>query len=135
MNATSARAVVRIARRNIGRSRWRSLLISLLVMLPVAAMPGAATIVQPVTPTPGRSVPHHMGEADLPVYPAGSRAPSAALRAPPPAGTRVAPGRRAEGRARPAGAGEANARGRHAETAGRTPARSARWNCVMTDLT
>jgi len=98
MNATSSRAVVRIARRNIGRSRWRSLLISLLVMLPVAAMLGAATIVQTVTPTPERSVTHQMGEADLLVYPAGSGATGDALRAALPAGSRVEPVRFAEGR-------------------------------------
>jgi putative ABC transport system permease protein len=98
MNATSARAVVRIARRNIGRSRWRSLLISLLVMLPVAAMLGAATIVQTVTPTPGRSVTHQMGEADLLVYPAGSGATSDALRGALPAGSRVEPFSFADGR-------------------------------------
>ena len=98
MKATSTRAVVRIARRNIGRSRWRSLLISLLVMLPVAAMLGAATIVQTVTPTPERSVTHQMGEADLLVYPAGSGATGDALRAALPAGSRVEPVRVAEGR-------------------------------------
>src|SRR5450759_3866131 len=98
MNATSSRAVVRIARRNIGRSRWRSLLISRLVMLPVAAMLGAATIVQTVTPTPERSVTHQMGEADLLVYSAGSGATSDALRAALPAGSRVDPVRVAEGR-------------------------------------
>ena len=98
MNATSTRAVVRIARRNIGRSRWRSLLISLLVMLPVASMLGAATIVQTVTPTPERSVTHQMGEADLLVYPAGSGATGDALRAALPAGSRVEPVRIAEGR-------------------------------------
>ena len=98
MKATSSRAVVRIARRNIGRSRWRSLLISLLVMLPVAAMLGAATIVQTVTPTPERSVTHQMGEADLLVYPAGSGATGDALRAALPAGSRVEPVRVAEGR-------------------------------------
>ncbi len=98
MNATSTRAVVRIARRNIGRSRWRSLLISLLVMLPVAAMLGAATIVQTVTPTPERSVTHQMGEADLLVYSAGSGATSDALRAALPSGSRVEPVRVAEGR-------------------------------------
>ncbi len=65
MNATSTRAIVRIARRNIGRSRWRSALIVLLVTLPVAGMVGAASVLQTVMPTPERSVAHRLGEADL----------------------------------------------------------------------
>ena len=74
MSASSRGAVIRIARRNIARSRWRSLLVTLLVMLPVAAMVGAATVVDAITPTADRSVTHQMGRADLLVYPVGSGA-------------------------------------------------------------
>lgn len=98
MNPMSSRAIFRIARRNVGRSRWRSLLISLLVMLPVAAMVGAATVLQTVMPTPERSVTHQMGQADLLVSPNASEATGDALRAALPAGSRVEPFRFEEGR-------------------------------------
>jgi len=91
MNAASTRAIVRIARRNVGRSRWRSLLVSLLVMLPVAAMVGAATVLQTVTPTPERNVTHQMGRADLLVYPNGAGAMGDELRATLPSGSRIEP--------------------------------------------
>jgi putative ABC transport system permease protein len=98
VNATSTRAVIRIARRNIARSRWRSLLVSLLVMLPVAAMVCAATVVQTVTPTPERSVTHQMGAADLLVYPGVTGATTDALRARLPSGSQIEPFRFEEGR-------------------------------------
>jgi putative ABC transport system permease protein len=70
MNVGTSRALVRIARRNVGRSRWRSLLIVVLVLLPVAGMAGAATVIQTVTPAPEREVVARMGQADLLVSPA-----------------------------------------------------------------
>jgi putative ABC transport system permease protein len=70
MNVGASRALVRIARRNVGRSRWRSLLIVILVLLPVAGMAGAATVLKTVTPAPEREVVARMGQADLLVSPA-----------------------------------------------------------------
>jgi putative ABC transport system permease protein len=69
MNLGASRALVRIARRNVGRSRWRSLLIVVLVLLPVAGMAGAATVLKTVTPAPEREVVGRMGQADLLVSP------------------------------------------------------------------
>ena len=91
MNASSTRAILRIARRDIVRSRWRSLLVTLLVMLPVTAMVGASTILQTVTPTAGRDVIHRMGSADLLAFPVGPGATLDALRTSLPAGSRVEP--------------------------------------------
>jgi putative ABC transport system permease protein len=65
MNMGPSRALVRIARRNAGRSLWRSLLIVILVLLPVAGMAGAATVLQTVTPSPEREVVGRMGRADV----------------------------------------------------------------------
>jgi putative ABC transport system permease protein len=74
VNAATAGALLRIGRRNIGRSRWRSLLVVVLVLLPVSAMVAAATILQTVTPSAERRATHAYGAADLIVHegPGGS---------------------------------------------------------------
>lgn len=69
MNASSAGALLRIGRRNVARSRWRSLLVIGLVLLPVAGMVAAGTIMKTVTPTPERAATERMGVADLLVNP------------------------------------------------------------------
>src|SRR5215212_8313280 len=84
------RAVFRIARRNVARSRWRSLLVIVLILLPVGGMVGLATVMKTVTPTPERSATHRMGQADLLVYP-GQDADDAVLRSKLPRGARVEP--------------------------------------------
>jgi putative ABC transport system permease protein len=83
--------VIRIARREILRSRWRSLLVVLLVMLPVAGMVGAGAILQTVTPTAARAVTHQMGRADLIVHAVDAAATPEHLRALLPAGSRIEP--------------------------------------------
>jgi putative ABC transport system permease protein len=65
VNASVAGALLRIGRRNVGRSRWRSLLVVVLVLLPVAGMVAAGTILKTVTPTPERVATGRMGAADL----------------------------------------------------------------------
>jgi len=91
MSASSRGAVIRIARRDIGRNRWRSLLVVLLVMLPVAGMVAAGAILQTITPTAERSVTHQMGQADLLVYPTGAGSTLERLRDVLPAGSRIEP--------------------------------------------
>lgn len=91
MNSAGTRAILRIAARNIGRSRWRSVLIGALVMLPVAAMVGATALMIAVTPTAEESATHQMGRADLSVYPSGEGASQAALRHVLPAGSEIEP--------------------------------------------
>lgn len=90
MNVGASRALLRIARRSAGRSRWRSLLIVTLVLLPVAGMAGAATVLQTVTPAPEREVVSRMGQADLLVSP-GSGGTEELLRNHLPAGSRIEP--------------------------------------------
>ena len=98
MSASSSRAILRIARRNILQSRWRSLLVAFLVMLPVAAMVGASSVLQAATPTAERTVTHRLGTADLLVAPNGAGATIEALRAGLPPGSRVEPFMALEGR-------------------------------------
>lgn len=64
----SLQALLKLARRNAGRSRWRSLLIAILVLLPVAGMVGLATVLKTVTPSAEASATHRMGAADFVVY-------------------------------------------------------------------
>jgi putative ABC transport system permease protein len=90
VNVGASRALVRIARRNAGRSRWRSLLIVVLVLLPVAGMAGAATVLKTVTPTAEREVVGRMGQADLLISP-GSGGTEKLLRDHLPAGSRIEP--------------------------------------------
>jgi len=91
VSASSRGAVIRIARRDILRSRWRSLLVVLLVMLPVAGMVAAGAILQTITPTAERTVTHQMGRADLLVHPAAADATLEHLRDAVPAGSRIEP--------------------------------------------
>ena len=91
MRRSSSRAVLRIARRNVLRDRWRSTLIVGLVLLPVAAMVGATTILQTTMPSAERSVTHEMGQADLLAYPIQGDATPVALSARLPPGSRVEP--------------------------------------------
>lgn len=51
-----------MARRDISRHRGRSLLIVLLIMVPVAGMSGAATLVQSMQETPAERVQHQLGD-------------------------------------------------------------------------
>lgn len=90
MTTSSLRALLNVARRNVGRSRWRSALIVLLVLLPVGGMVGLATVMQTVTPSAERTVAHRMGAADLLVY-AGPAGTEERLRAGLPEGSRVEP--------------------------------------------
>lgn len=91
MNGAGTRALLRIARRNIGRSRWRSLLVAVLILLPVAAMVGATAVMVAVTPTALESATHQMGQADAIVYPSSSGASEAKLRQVLPPGSRMEP--------------------------------------------
>ena len=75
MSASGRGAVVRIARRDILRSPWRSVLVVLPVMLPVAGMVAAGAIFQTITPTAERTVAHPIGRADPLVQPAAADAP------------------------------------------------------------
>ncbi|CAN5745297.1 hypothetical protein BH23CHL7_BH23CHL7_04260 [soil metagenome] len=68
MNTSAARAVLRVARRSVGRNRWRSVLIGLLIMLPVAGMVGGVTWLRTITPTVETEATWRMGGADLLVY-------------------------------------------------------------------
>lgn len=90
MNVGASGALLRIAQRNVGRSRWRSLLIVVLILLPVAGMAGAATVLKTVTPAPEREVVARMGQADLLVSPA-SGGTEQLLRDHLPPGSRVEP--------------------------------------------
>ncbi|MCO4237434.1 FtsX-like permease family protein [Pseudarthrobacter raffinosi] len=55
------RVAVRMARRDIRRHKGRSLLIILLIMLPVAGMTGAATLVQSMQETAAERVQYQLG--------------------------------------------------------------------------
>jgi putative ABC transport system permease protein len=91
MNGAGTRAILRIARRSIGRSRWRSLLVTVLILLPVAAMVGATAVMIAVTPTAEQSATRQMGQADAIVYPSSQGATEAKLRGVLPAGSRIEP--------------------------------------------
>ena len=58
---SSYRVALRLARRDIGRHKARSLLIIMLIMLPVAAMTGAATLYQSSQRTPDEIVKYELG--------------------------------------------------------------------------
>jgi putative ABC transport system permease protein len=91
MRATSTRALVRIAWRSIRRSRWRSALIAVLILLPVAAMVGATAVMVAVTPTAEESATHQMGRADAIVYFSSAGASASKLREVLPGGSRSEP--------------------------------------------
>lgn len=65
MSGSSVRALARIAWRDIGRHRGRSVLVALLILLPVAAMVGSITILRTTAITPEREDVARMGRADL----------------------------------------------------------------------
>lgn len=65
MNLSAARATTRVARRNIARHRGRSILVALLVLLPVAAMVAAISILRTTSPTKEQLDASRMGHADL----------------------------------------------------------------------
>ncbi|MGX1162398.1 putative ABC transport system permease protein [Arthrobacter sp. SLBN-100] len=69
---SSFRVALRVARRDIGRHKGRSLLIVLLIMLPVAGMTGAATLFQSAQRTPAEIVEYELGgtQARFSVLPA-----------------------------------------------------------------
>lgn len=58
---SSYRVALRLARRDIARHKARSLLIILLIMVPVAAMTGAATLYKSTQPTPAEIVSRELG--------------------------------------------------------------------------
>lgn len=89
MNIAATRAVMRISRRNVGRNRWRSALIVLLVLLPVMGMAAAITILRTTTPTPEARATAAMGVADLLVSRRTAQASSDDLRSLLPPGARV----------------------------------------------
>lgn len=93
MSATGA--IVRLARRDIGRSPWRSLLIGLLILLPVMGMTWGITILATVMPDADARDTRQMGVADLIVEPGMDPARVRALF---PAGTRLDPVTNAGGR-------------------------------------
>lgn len=98
MKRAAALAMLRIGWRSIGRSRWRSALIVLLVMLPVAAMVGASTLARTTFPTPEASATNRMGQADFIAYPRSPDVTSEALEAVLPSGARIEPMASADGR-------------------------------------
>jgi len=65
VTGSSIRALARVARRDIARHRWRSLLVMLLVMLPVAGMVAGTAISRTTLPTQEREDVARMGRADL----------------------------------------------------------------------
>jgi putative ABC transport system permease protein len=90
VTGSTAALLVRIGWRSILRSRWRSLLIVVLILVPVAGMVGLATVMKTITPTAERSATDQMGQADLLVYP-GPGGDEAALRELLPAGSTIDP--------------------------------------------
>lgn len=85
---SAAGAIVRLARRDVRRSPWRSLLIALLILLPVMGMSWGITILATVIPSADARDIQQMGVADLLVEPG---APTERVRALFPAGTRLEP--------------------------------------------
>lgn len=65
MNASSIRALARVAWRDIARHRGRSVLVTLLVLLPVAAMVAGISIYRTTQPTQAAEDVARMGVADL----------------------------------------------------------------------
>jgi putative ABC transport system permease protein len=87
MTRSSLGALARLARRDIGRHRLRSLLVVALVALPVAAMVGGIAIYRTIQPTQEREIVATMGQADLISYGATREQLLAAL----PAGSTLEP--------------------------------------------
>jgi len=91
VSVSSIRAVTRIAWRGIRRSRGRSALIVLLVLLPVAAMAAAIMLITTVSPTAEETVTNRMGVADYEVQPGGDGGTTDELVAMLPRGAQVEP--------------------------------------------
>jgi putative ABC transport system permease protein len=91
MSTSSIRAVTRVAWRGIGRSRGRSALIVVLVMLPVAAMAAVITLISTVSPTAEETATHSMGVAGYQVQMSDADMTTDTLRAALPAGATVEP--------------------------------------------
>lgn len=89
MTVVATRALLRIAWRNVVRNRWRSMLVALLVLLPVAGMAGAVTYLRTTTPTTEQRATGAMGVADVRVEPLSPSANGDELRRRLPGGTRV----------------------------------------------
>jgi putative ABC transport system permease protein len=90
VTGATAGLLLRIGRRSILRARWRSLLIVVLILVPVAGMVCLATVITTITPTAERSATDEMGQADLLVYP-GPGGTEAALRELLPVGSTIDP--------------------------------------------
>jgi putative ABC transport system permease protein len=65
VTGSSLRALARVAWRDIARHRGRSILVTLLVLLPVAAMVAGIAIYRTTQPTQDREDVARMGRADL----------------------------------------------------------------------
>ena len=96
MSLTGARAVLRISRRNVARSRWRSALIVILITLPVAGMSAGVTYFATTTPDPEAGAIQAMGRADMLVHAQTAQASTSGLQAVLPAGSIVEPVARAD---------------------------------------
>jgi putative ABC transport system permease protein len=93
MNLSAAGALLRLARRSVRRSLWRSSLVVILIALPVAGMVGFAALADAAQPTPDEAATNLMGRADVLLQPAEPSATNegARLRALLPDGSRVEP--------------------------------------------
>lgn len=100
MSASSIRALTRVAWRNIARHRGRSVLVTLLVLLPVAAMVAGISIYRTTQISQERQDVARMGQADLLAY----VQTEAELRAYLPAGSTIERAVQTEGRLDIAGA-------------------------------
>ncbi|HET7182779.1 MAG TPA: FtsX-like permease family protein [Candidatus Limnocylindrales bacterium] len=85
---SAAGALLRVSRRDVRRSPWRSLLVGLLILLPVMGMAWGITILATVLPSADARDTHQMGAADLLVQAGSSEARRNALFPP---GTRLEP--------------------------------------------
>ena len=68
------RLAVRLARREMGRRPWRTVLVLLMVLVPTAAMTAAATFVRTSERTPEDRLASELGRADLTAHPATEEA-------------------------------------------------------------
>jgi putative ABC transport system permease protein len=76
---SASAAIVRLARRDVARSPWRSLLVGLLILLPVMGMAWGITILATVMPDADARDTHQMGAADLIVESGSTAARRSAL--------------------------------------------------------
>ena len=66
---TGVRALVRLARRDARRDRWRTLLVVVLVALPVAGLGGSIALADTLKATPEERVRDELGRADAAARP------------------------------------------------------------------